>query len=44
MRTLSSLLLAAAMFVTALTGNAATVCQGKFINPVPTSAGAASFP
>lgn len=34
MRPLSFLLAGAAMFVAALTVNAATVCQGKILNPV----------
>ena len=44
MRTLSSLLPGAAMFVAALTVNAATVCQGKILNPVTDVCWSCVFP
>lgn len=44
MRPLSTLLLGAAMLVTSLSGNAATVCQGKFINPVTDVCWSCVFP
>lgn len=39
-----SLLLGVAMFVTSLTGNAATVCQGKILNPVTDVCWSCVFP
>ena len=44
MRTLSSLLPGAAMFVAALTVNAATVCQGEILNPVTDVCWSCVFP
>lgn len=44
MRPLSFLLAGAAMFVAALTVNAATVCQGKILNPVTDVCWSCVFP
>ena len=44
MRTLSSLFPGAAMFVAALTVNAATVCQGEILNPVTDVCWSCVFP